>query len=70
MSSKMMYKLKNMFKSKEQIELEARMMFNRQQREFNRYYKELGASIKKYEKMAEETARNGNHQNALSCARF
>ena len=70
MNRKTMYKLKNMFKSKEQIELEARMMFNKQQREFNRYYKDLGASIKKYEKMAEETARSGNHQNALSCAKF
>jgi len=64
------YKLKNLFKSKEEIELEARMMYNKQQREFNRYYKELGISIKKYEKMAEETAKSGNHQNALSCARF
>lgn len=70
MSGKLMYKLRNMFKSKEQIELEARMMFNKQQREFNRYYKDLGASIKKYEKMAEETARSGNHQNALSCTKF
>ena len=64
------YTLKNMFKSKEEIELEARMLYNKQQREFTRYYKELGLSIKKYEKMAEETAKSGNHQNALSCAKF
>lgn len=67
---KIRYTLKNMFKSKEEIELEARMLYNKQQREFTRYYKELGLSIKKYEKMAEETAKSGNHQNALSCAKF
>lgn len=70
MASKFGYKLKNMFKSKEQIELEARMMFNKQQREFNQYNRELDNSIRKYEKMAKDAALSGNHQNAQNCARF
>ena len=67
---KLGYKMKNLFKSKEQIELEARMMFNKQQREFSRYYQELGTSIKKYSKMAEEAELQGNHANAIACAKF
>lgn len=67
---KLGYKMKNLFKSKEQLELEARMMFNKQQREFNKYYQELGTSVKKYTKMAEDAELQGNHANAIACAKF
>lgn len=68
--NKFFYKMKNLFKSKEQIELEARMRFNRDRREFQRYYKELDASIKNFSKMAQDAELSGNHANAVSCAKF
>lgn len=64
------YKIKNMFKSKERRELEAKILFNRQKRDFEKYYKELSAIIKEYTEKAKNTALEGNHQNALSCAKF
>lgn len=67
---KLAYNLKNLFKSKEQIELEARMQFNQNKRAFNNYYRDLGESIKRFSKMAQEAELSGNHVNALSCAKF
>lgn len=68
--SKTTYKLKNMFKSKEQIEVEARMRFNQNKRSFTKYYKELDDSIKNFSKMARDAELSGNHANAKSCAAF
>ena len=68
--SKTSYKLKNMFKSKEQIEVEARMRFNQNKRSFTKYYQELDASIKNFSKMARDAELSGNHANAKSCAAF
>ncbi len=64
------YDIRNMFKTKEQIKIESKMKYNNQKREFERYDKELSTNIKRFTKMAEETAKSGNHQNALICARF
>lgn len=68
--SKTTYKIKNMFKSKEQIEVEARMRFNQNKRSFTKYYKELDDSIKNFSKMARDAELSGNHANAKSCAAF
>jgi len=67
---KAMYNFKNMFKSKEQRELEAQMEFNKNRRGFTRYYNELGASIKNFSKMARDAELSGNHANAMSCSAF
>jgi len=67
---KMAYNLKNMFKSKEQREIEARMEFNQNKRAFTRYYQELDASIKNFSKMARDAELSGNHENAKACAMF
>ena len=68
--SKTSYKLKNMFKSKEQIEVEARMRFNQNKRSFTKYYQELDESIKRFSKMARDEELSGNHAYAESCAAF
>lgn len=67
---KFAYKMKNLFKSKEQMELEARMQFKQNKRSFTKYYNELEASVKTFSKMAHDAELSGNHENALSCARF
>ena len=64
------YHIKNMFKSKETREIEARMAFNKSKREFTRYYQELEGSIKNFSKMARDAELSGNHENAKSCAAF
>ena len=64
------YNLKNMFKSKEQIELEARMQFNQTKRSFARYYQDLDGSIKNFSRMARDAELNGNHENAKAAAKF
>ena len=67
---KFAYNMKNMFKSKEQREIEARMEFNQNKRAFARYYQELDVSIRNFSKMARDAELAGNHENAKSCARF
>lgn len=64
------YTIKNMFKSKEQREIEARMEFNQNKRAFTKYYQELDGSIKNFSKMARDAELSGNHENAKSCAMF
>ncbi len=68
--SKTTYKLRNMFKSKEKIEIESRMRFNQTKRSFSKYYRELDESIKRFSKMARDSELSGNHANAKSCAVF
>lgn len=68
--NKFTYKMSNLFKSKETIELEARMKFNQNKRSFTKYYQELGTSIKEFSKMAKDAELSGNHANAQNCARF
>ena len=68
--SKLTYKMSHMFKSKEQIELEAKMQFNRNKRAFAKYYQELEGSIKNFSRMAREAELSGNHENAKACASF
>ena len=68
--AKMSYTLKNLFKSPEQKELEARMEFMKNKRAFTKYSTELEASIKNFSKMARDAELSGNHQNAVSCASF
>ena len=68
--SKLTYKMSHMFKSKEQIELEAKMQFNRNKRAFTKYYQELDVSIKNFSRMAREAELSGNHENAKACASF
>ena len=68
--SKFTYKAKNLFKSKEQIEIEAKMKFNQNKRAFTKYYQELDASIKNFSNMARDAELSGNHANARSCAAF
>ena len=70
MPSKFTYKMKNMFKSKEQIEVEARMQFNRNKKSFQKYYNDLDGSIKTFSKMARDAEMSGNHANAISCVTF
>ncbi len=70
MASKIGYKMKNMFKSKEQIEVEARMQFNKNKKSFQKYYNDLDGSIKNFSKMARDAELSGNHTNAKSCATF
>ena len=67
---KFLYKLKNLFKSPQQIEIESRMEFERNKRSFEKYYQELDVSAKKFSKMAREAEMSGNHANALSCVKF
>ena len=67
---KFAYKMKNLFKSKEQQEIEARMEFNKNKRAFTKYYQELDVSIKNFSKMARDAELSGNHENAKSCAKF
>ena len=67
MASKFSYKMKNMFKSKEQIEIEARMQFNKNKKAFQKYYNDLDVSIKNFTKMAMDAQRSGNHANARAC---
>lgn len=67
---KITYKLRNLFKSPEQKEIEARMKFNRDRNTFRKYEKELETSIRDFTKMAQEAELSGNHQNAMSCAQF
>lgn len=64
------YKIKNMFKSPEQREIEARMEFNRNKRGFEKYYRELDQSIREFSQKAKEAELTGNHTNAVSCAVF
>ncbi len=68
--SKIGYKVKNAFKSKETIEVEAKMKFNQNKRAFKKYYDELDASIKNFSNMARDAELSGNHENARSCASF
>ena len=70
MAGKFAYKMKNMFKSKEQIEVEARMQFNKNKKSFQKYYNDLDGSIKTFTKMARDAELSGNHANAKSCASF
>ncbi len=67
---KLTYNLQNIFKSKEQKEIEARMQFNRDRNTFKKYEKELETSIRDFTRMAEEAELHGNHQNAVTCAQF
>lgn len=67
---KLTYNLQNIFKSKEQKEIEARMQFNRDRNTFKKYEKELETSIRDFTRMAEEAELRGNHQNAVTCAQF
>lgn len=64
------YKLQNLFKSKEQREIEARAEFNHNRNAFKKYERELAKSIKDFTRMAQEAELSGNHQNAVSCAQF
>ena len=64
------YNLKNMFKSKEQIKMEAQMEFRKNKRSFEKYYSELDTSIKTFSKMAQKARMDGNEANALACAKF
>ena len=64
------YKFKNLFKSKDQIELETRMKFNQTKRSFAKYSQELEGNIKSFTKMARDAELSGNHANALSCVKF
>lgn len=64
------YTLKNMFKSKEKREIEARMEFNMNKRAFAKYYQELDTSIKNFSRMARDAELSGNHENAKSCVVF
>ena len=68
--SKFGYTMKHMFKSKEAIELEARMEFNKNKRSFLKYNQELDVSVKNFTKMAQEAELSGNHENAKACAKF
>ena len=68
--SKFSYTMKNLFKSKEERELEAKMQFLQNKKAFERYYRELNASIQSYSKMARDAELSGNHENALSCVKF
>ncbi len=68
--SKTTYKLRNLFKSKERIEIEARMRFNQNKRAFSKYYKDLDDSIRNYSKMARDAELSGNHENARACTKF
>ena len=68
--SKFTYKVKNLFKTPEQREIEARVEFNRTKRSFTKYYKDLDGSIANFSRMAKEAELSGNHANALSCVRF
>ncbi len=68
--SKFAYTMKNMFKSKEERELEAKMQFLQNKKAFERYYRELNTSIQSYSKMARDAELSGNHENALSCVKF
>ena len=70
MSSNMISKIKDVFKSPEQKEIEARMEFNKNRRAFQKYYNDLDGSIKNFSKMAREAELSGNHENAISCATF
>lgn len=67
---KFAYNLKNLFKSKEQQEIEARMEFNKNKRAFAKYYQELDVTAKNFSKMAKDAELAGNHENAKSCAMF
>ncbi len=64
------YKLKNLFKSKDQIEIEARMQFEKNRRSFMKYYQELDVTMKNFSKMAVDAEKSGNHENAKACAKF
>ncbi len=66
----MSYKLKNLFKSKETIELEAKMEYRRNERTFKNYSKELKRQIIKFQNMAVESERQGKHANAMTCMKF
>lgn len=68
--SKFTYTVKSMFKSKEALEIEARMQFNQNKRSFTKYYQELETSIKTFSQMARDAELSGNHENAVSCAKF
>lgn len=68
--SKFSYKFSNLFKSKEQQEIEARMQFEKNRRSFMKYYQELDVTIKNFSKMARDAELNGNHDNAVACAKF
>ena len=70
MTSKFAYKMKTMFKSKEQLEVEARMEFNKNKKAFQKYYNDLDGSIRNFSKMAKDAEISGNHANAKSCATF
>ncbi len=70
MPGRIVYKMKNMFKSKEQIEVEARMQFNKNKKSFQKYYNDLDGSIKNFSKMARDAELSGNHINAVACASF
>lgn len=68
--NKFTYQVKNMFKSKQQKEIEARMEFNQNRHAFQKYYQELDGKIKSFSKMARDAELSGNHENAVSCAKF
>ena len=70
MPGKFSYTMKNLFKSKEQIEIEAKMKFNQNKRAFQKYYNDLDLSIKNFRKMAIDAEKSGNHANAVSAATF
>lgn len=68
--SKLSFKLKNLFKSKEQMEIESRMQFEKNRRSFMKYYQELDVTMKNFSKMARDAELSGNHENAIACATF
>ena len=70
MANKMLHKLGNLFKSKEQLEIEARMEFKKNQRSFQKYYNDLDKSIEIFTKMTEDAVLSGNQKNAMSAAGF
>ena len=64
------YKLKNLFKTQQQKEIEARIQFNQDWRSFERYYRQLDSTIKGFMKMAKDAELAGNHDNARTAAIF
>lgn len=67
---KLTYNLQNLFKSKEQKEIEARMQFNRDRNTFKKYEQELETNIRDFTKKAQEAELCGNHQIAMNWAQF
>lgn len=65
-----MYRLKNLFKTEEQINIETTMYYRKNKRYFTRCCDELGTSIEEFRKRAYNAEISGNHGNALACTAF